>query len=394
MKMNTCVVVGGGYAGINAVQAICKTMGERITDRTMRVILIDKEPHHLRKVLLFKPAAQEEKIALPLNQVVPSEVQVIQGTVAGLNGTERNLMYFDQAGGQQYLNYDFLVLALGSTVRCADPALGGIALNSLEAAESIREMWRANLKKAQHEKGKDERQRLMSLAVAGAGISGIETSAELAHAMREEASRLGLDPEFVKVYLVNAKHALFPEGPAKMGHKLERALQDLGVTVINGQKALRAHNNKVELSGGSAIHAGLCVWTLGLVPNPLLGSLGLPLSAKGQLIVDASYRVAGMKGVYSIGDCAHIVDPQSGRADMMTCKEAKGQAARLGKVMLADLQGKPAPVHKSYMDIFCIGLGPGKGMVWTRQCGVNIILEGKLGWKFRQMTWNIASLIK
>lgn len=50
----------------------------------------------------------------------------------------------------------------------------------------------------------------------------------------------------------------------------------------------------------------LCVWTFGLLPNPTLRSFGLPLTPDGRIIVDASYRVKGAAGVYSIGDCAHI----------------------------------------------------------------------------------------
>lgn len=122
--------------------------------------------------------------------------------------------------------------------------------------------------------------------------------------------------------------------------------------------------------------------------------MGLPLTKEGQVIVDASYRVKGAVGVYGIGDCAHIVDPNSGQADRLTCKEATGQAARLGKILLADLKGTPAPSHKSYMDFFCIGLGPERGMVWTRQWGLDIILTGKLGWKIRKFTWDMASLLK
>ncbi|WP_409347352.1 NAD(P)/FAD-dependent oxidoreductase [Paenibacillus sp. MBLB4367] len=390
----TCIVVGGGYAGINAVKAIRTSLGETANGKSLRLILIDKEPHHLRKVLMFKPAAQETDIALPLASLFPEGVQLVRGTVTAIEGTERNLLYRNEEGEQSALRYDILVLAVGSIIRHTDPKQGGIALTGLEAAAAIRRTWRDNLRQAVQEKRPEKRQQLLTLAVAGAGISGMETSAELAYAMRKEAKSLGLDPKAVKIYLLNSQHALFPEGPSKMGRKLERALTDCGVTVLHGQKALHEQEGRLTLSGGRILPVGLCVWTLGLLPNPMLPSLGLPVTSEGQLVVDASYRVAGTSGIYSIGDCARIVDPVSGQADRMTCKEATAQAARLGKVIAADLQGVAAPSHKSYMDFFCIGLGPQRGMVWTRQWGLNIILTGKIGWKIRQLTWNMASLIK
>ncbi|QOS98705.1 FAD-dependent oxidoreductase [Brevibacterium sp. JNUCC-42] len=394
MKEVTCIVVGGGYAGINAVKAIRKAFGEKGNMKALRLILIDKQSHHLRKVLLFKPAAGETNIALPLKSLFPEGVQYVQGTVTTIEDKDRNLLYLDELGKHQTLSYDILVLAVGSIIRQAEPKQGGISLTGLESAASIREVWRANLRQAIQETQAEERQRLLTLAVAGAGISGIETSAELAYAMREEAKRLGIDPTAVKVYLINAQNRLFPEGPSRMGRKLERALLDYGVTVLHGQKALHEQGGMLTLSSGRTIPVGLCVWTLGLLPNPMLCNIGLPITAEGQVVVDASYRVTGASGIYSIGDCARIVDPINGQADRMTCKEASGQADRLGKILLADLEGNPAPIHKSYMDFFCVGLGPERGMVWTRQWGLDIILTGKLGWKIRQFTWNIASMLK
>lgn len=393
MNELTCVVVGGGYAGINAVKAIQKELGPLVRAKSLRLIMIDKQSRHLRKVLLFKPASGPSDITVPLSSLFPEGVQWIQGSVSQVKGEDRCILYTDVSGSPQCLRYDILVLALGSIVRQTGPEQGGIALTGLEAAASIRERWRDNMRQAAQARDPAKRQQLLSLAVAGAGISGIETAAELSHAMRQEAAKLGITTSEVKVYLLNARSGLFPEGSPKMALKLERALADGGVTVLHDQKALHEKEGTLTLSGGQTIPVGLCVWTLGLVPNPVLRSLGLPVTNEGQLIVDASYRATSAPGVYAIGDCARIVDPGSGQADRMTCKEATAQASRLGKVIAADLAGRPAPVHKSFMDFYCIGLGPGRGMLWTRQFGLNLVIAGKLGWTMRKLTWNMASLV-
>lgn len=390
MQELTVVVVGGGYAGIHAVKAIQDTL----KGRPVHLTLIDKEPCHLRKVLLFKPAAAKTDIAIPLKSLFPEGVDCLQGTVLSVDGGAKTLTYADTTGKEQALAYDVLVLAVGSVVRQVEPEQGGIALTGVAAAETIRTTWQHNMRLAAQENSPAERQRLLTLAVAGAGISGIETAAELAFAMRREAQTHWIAPAEVKVYLLNAQSRLFTEGSAKMAHKLEQALTEAGVTVLHGTKAIRERGGQLHLSTGRTLSVGLCVWSLGLLPNPALRQMGLPLTAHGQLVVDQSYRVAGAPGVYSIGDCARIVDPASGQADRMTCKEATGQAVRLGKVVLADLQGTAAPAHQGYMDFFCVGLGPERAMVWTRKWGLDIILTGKLGWKLRQFTWNIASMIK
>ncbi|WP_274651031.1 NAD(P)/FAD-dependent oxidoreductase [Paenibacillus humicola] len=394
MEELTCVIIGGGHAGLQAAKALLNVSKELQGSRRLRLILIDKQPYHVRKVLLFRPAVGEEDITIPLAKLFPDDVQVIQGTATKVDGGKKRLLVRDANGNETSMPYDLLIAAIGSTVRQPAPVQGGIALTGLESAAAIRERWRSNMRRAAGEPGGAERLRLMSAAVAGAGISGVETSAELAHAMREEAAALGLDPRAVKVYLINAHDRLFQEGPAKVGRKLERLLTDSGVTVLHRRKALQESDGRLWFESGEPLPVGLSIWALGLEPNPALRSIGLPLTPEGRVLVDACYRVHGMAGVYSIGDCAGIVDPVSGRPDGMTCKEGSMQAIRLGKIVTADLQGLPAPSHKAVMDFFCIGLGPNRGLVWTRKWGLDMIMTGKLAWNLKKWVWNHASLLQ
>ncbi|GKU76428.1 NAD(P)/FAD-dependent oxidoreductase [Paenibacillus sp. L3-i20] len=394
MEQLTCIVVGAGYAGINAVKEIKKTLQNERSGRTLRLILIDKNLYHTRKVLLFKPAAITQNITIPLMEFFPSGVEFVQATVTQIDSDKKRLLCQDAKGNESTLTYDILVVAVGSVVRQTTAEQGGVALTNIHAASIIHEMWRANLVRVVKERSVHERQRLMTIAVTGAGISGIETSAELAHFVREEAKQLGLDPNAVKIILFNMNKRLFTEGPTKLGDKLAHILATHGVTVVHDSKVLKEKNGIVTLLGDKTIPVGLCIWTLGLLPNPMLRSIGLPVNDDGFVLVDASYRVQGAHSLYSIGDCARIVDPASGLVDGMTCKEASAQAARLGNIVLADLTGNPAPTHKRFMDFFCFGLGPEQGLVWTHKWGLDVIFTGKLGWRLRKWTWDIASLIK
>ena len=393
MKPLTCVVIGGGYAGIHAAKTLRKTFKNKAGRRPVRLVLIDRNHYHLRKVLLFRLAAREEDITVPLAKLFPEGVELVQATVIGIDMEKQKLICEHADGRNLVINYDIAVVAAGSVVRQPDPAQGGIALTDPDAARKIRDAWRTNLKKAASETNGEERRRLMTIAVGGAGLSGIETAAELAHFVRGEAQQLGLDPGDAKIYLFNSQSRLFPQGPAKVGRKLEDALREKGVTVIHGTKVLREEAGMLTLSGGETMPAGLLIWTLGLEPNPMLRKTGLPVNAEGYVIVDASYRVRGARGLYCIGDCAQITDPATGRADGKTCKEAVAQAMRLGRIIAADLAGRPAPLHKGYIDFFCFGLGPEQGMAWMRKWGIDIVFAGKPGWRMRKLTWDIASLL-
>lgn len=394
MKELTCTVVGGGFAGIHAVKAIRKAYQEQQDGRKLRLILLDKQPYHLRKVLLFRPAVGGENITVPWQQILPEGTHFVQGTVQNVDNRNKRLLYQDAAGHDQQMEYDVLVIAVGSILRQPQSDQGGIALTDLESAERIREQWRENLKLAAGAATEDERQRLLSIAVAGAGITGIETAAELAYAIRAEATLMGINPATVRIHLLNRQERLFLEGPAKVGRKLEHYLAEGGVTVHHRRNVLREHNGKVIFAEGVPLSVGLTIWTLGLVPNPALRSMALPLTKDGRVIVDECYRVREMPGVYGIGDCAHIVDPTSGKADRMTCKEAIPQAQRLGNIICADLAGRPAPQHKSVIESFTVGLGPDRGVMWAHKWGLDVILTGKLAYKIKTFLWEFSSMLR
>ncbi|ALC84375.1 MULTISPECIES: NAD(P)/FAD-dependent oxidoreductase [Bacillus] len=392
MKDLTCIIIGGGHIGLGALKAIKEKTRGIANGRRIRFVLIDKQSGHVRKILLFRPAVCEEDIVVPWTHYKFFEgVEFVQGAVTFVDSEKKQIQYEDVQGNSVQMSYDLLVVAVGSVARQPDPDQGGISLNDLDTAAVIRERWRANLRQAVRESDPKERKQLMTVAVAGAGISGIETAAELVLEMQKEASSLGLNPSDISVYLLSAQERLFMEAPEKVGRKLDQILSESGVTVIYNRKVLGEKAGVVTLSNGDRLSVSLCIWTIGLIPNPALRSMGLPLTSDGQVVVDESYRVQGAPGVYSIGDCTRIVDPKTGKVDRMRCGDGSLQAERLGKVVVADLEGRTAPVHKSMVDVFCMGLGENRGLVWGNKWGMNMILTGKIAWKIRKVAWDGGS---
>lgn len=394
MRQLTCIVIGAGHAGIHVVKELRAQISKGNLKAPVRLLLIDPNPYHLRKVLLFKPAVTEEDIRVPLTRLFPEGVELVQASVTDIETNARKIRIRDAEGAEQTMEYDILVVAAGSRIRKPEPHMGGLPLASLENALEIRKRWKENLARAASEKDPLERSRLMTIAVAGAGITGMETSAELAFYARQDAEQLGLNPNELRIVLFNANERLLPEAPVKVAARLEQILADNGVKVEHGCRVLREAEGSLTLSNGKHLPVGLCVWTLGLIPNPAVTQWGLPVTEEGFVQVDASYRIPGAPGVYSIGDCARVVDPLTGRADGMTCKEAVPQAVRLGKVISADLAGEQAPRHAGFLQLFCIGLGPDKGLTWVHKWGLDMVVAGKMGYRIKMLTWNAASMMK
>lgn len=200
MRQLTCVVLGGGFAGIHAMKSIHQAFQSNKERIQLQLILIDKLEAHLRKVLLFQPAASSEPISVPWQQLLPADAAFIQGTATGIDHQLNLLHYEDIEGKQQLQAFDMLVVAIGSMAEKPAAELGGIALADLESASRIRSQWMHNLQQAADTAHSFEKARLMSVAIAGAGITGVETAAELAYAMKQEAQQLGLNPEEIHVH--------------------------------------------------------------------------------------------------------------------------------------------------------------------------------------------------
>lgn len=270
MNKLTCVVIGGGYAGIHAIKSIQKYIGRK---KPIRIILIDPNPYHIKKVLIFKPAVTKEEIKVPWERIFPSGVEVVQGAVTNINKKEKTIIIQNNRKEESKLKYDKAVIAIGSSFKQINSSNGGISLSSPENAEYIYKLWNENLKLALRATSLEEQKKLMTVTVIGAGISGIETSAALAEQMRTVAKNMNLDPKDIQVFLVNSNNNLFTKGPAKLGKKLERRLMKMGVKILHHTRVKQVNEDGIlDLNSGRRILSGLCIWTVGLVPNPVVSN--------------------------------------------------------------------------------------------------------------------------
>ena len=102
------VIVGGGFAGLNAA----KSLGR---NNDVEVTLVDRRNHHLFQPLLYQVATaglSPADIAAPIRGILSSykNVRVIQGELSGVNA-DNNQITTDFG----VLDYDYLLLACGAS---------------------------------------------------------------------------------------------------------------------------------------------------------------------------------------------------------------------------------------------------------------------------------------
>lgn len=392
MELKTIVVVGGGYAGLHAVDSLRKVWGKAVGEQ-IRIILLDQNPYHFRKVLLVKAPIHSDNLYVPFDYYGWEDIELLQGELMEVFSDKKIIYYRAKDRTQKVLPYDQLILAVGSVMKQIDENKNGIVLQEGRAVKQIKQQLHALIAKANQTDDLEARKRILHVTVVGGGITGVEFAAEMAAYLRNCSNALGLKKQAEMVSLIHSGDRLIKEADHYVGNRLEKRLQKLGVEVIKNIKAIQFSDGIVTLTNGK-ISTGLCVWTLGTAPNPLVRKLGLRHHSDGRLLVDKSYRVQGVDGIYAIGDCARIIEPKTGEADGMNCKEAMMQAKRLGKVLKADVTREHALPHRNIVRRgYSVSLGPEDGFLWVKRLGINFIITGKIANKVKAYTWEMASTV-
>ena len=236
------VIVGGGAGGLELATRLGKTLGKR---GTASVMLVDANLTHIWKPLLHEVAAGSLNSSEDeLNYVAQAKWNHFEfqlGRMSGLDRTQKKIQLaatYDEAGLElvpaREVPYDTLVIAVGSTTN--DFGTQGAAqhclfLDTRKQAERFHQQLLNHYLRAH---AGDLASEKISVAIVGAGATGVELAAELHHAAHELAA-YGLDkikPENMHITLIEAGPRVLPALPERIGGPVHKTLEKLGVNVM------------------------------------------------------------------------------------------------------------------------------------------------------------------
>ncbi len=295
------VIVGGGFAGLNAARVLAR--------RGARVTLVDRRNHHLFQPLLFLVATaglSPADIATPLRSILRNapDVRVILAAAVRVESEARRVVL-----DEGELVYDALILAAGATHSYFghdDWEALAPGLKTLEDALEIRRRVLLAFEAAERAEDGAERRALLTLVVIGGGPTGVELAGALAEIARHTIARdfRAIDPTLARVVLLEGGPrilATFPEGLARAA---ARSLERIGVEVRTGALVTRITPDAVWV-GGEQIRSRAVLWAAGVAAAPLARTLGVPLDRAGRIPVTPDLSVAGHPEIFVAGDlCA------------------------------------------------------------------------------------------
>jgi NADH dehydrogenase len=343
------VIIGGGFAGIAAARAL------RHAD--VDVFLIDCRNHHIFQPLLYQVATavlSPAEIAAPIRQLEAKQrnVSVVLAEVTGVDVASRTIEASPPGVGVRKIAFDYLVVATGmrpSYFGHDEFARHAPGLKSLNDAETIRAKILGAFELAATTEDEGERARQMTFVLVGAGPTGVELAASLAHMVKVtlRGNFRRIDPAKSTIILLDAGKRVLPTFAEPLSRRVTRCLEKLGVKVLIGVKVETVDEHGV-IAGGSRIPSATVLWTAGVAASPIPKMLGIKTDRAGRALVDPFLKVVGVSGVFVVGDAASVT--QDEHLVPGVAQAAIQEGNYVGRLIAKELKGRKVTRPFRYFD--------------------------------------------
>ena len=179
-------------------------------------------------------------------------------------------------------------------------------MKTINDAVSMRNTLLQRMEKATITDDPEEKKRLLTIVVAGAGPTGVELSGMFAE-MRKNVI-LKEYPQFAgigaKIYLVDGSPYVLAAMNEKSRTNTYENLIEMGVEVKLNLQVKDFDGRIVTFSNGEQVEANTLIWAAGVTASR---PAGLPAEVFGRgnrMLVDEYNRLVGSENIYAIGDTA------------------------------------------------------------------------------------------
>ncbi|MEM9003644.1 MAG: NAD(P)/FAD-dependent oxidoreductase [Cyanobacteria bacterium P01_F01_bin.86] len=309
-KAHRVVIVGGGFGGLYATQALGRS--------PVDVTLVDRRNFHLFQPLLYQVATgglSPGDIASPLRAVLKSQknTQVLLGEMVGLDPEQQQIHLKDG----ETVPYDSLILATGGAHHYFgndhwEPIAPSI--KTIEDALEVRRRIFLAFEKAELETDPDTKKSLLTFVVIGAGPTGVELAGAIADLAYKTLKRdfRNVDTQQTKIILVEGMDRVLPPFDPELSENAAQSLRQLGVQIRTKTFVTNLDGENVTFRSGETeetMRAHTILWAAGVKASSLgkllANKTGAPCDRGGRVMVEPDFSVPNFPNIFVIGDLAH-----------------------------------------------------------------------------------------
>jgi NADH dehydrogenase len=332
------VIIGGGFAGLALV--------EKLKHKEVQVVLIDKNNFHQFQPLFYQVATsalEPDSIVFPFRKQI-SGYKNVMFRLAEVEEIQPSLNKLITNKG--IVNYDFLVLATGTTTNffgMDNVESHSLGMKDIRDSLNIRHMMLQNLEQAAITCDDEERDALTNFVIVGGGPAGVEMAGSLAEFCKYILPKNY--PEYpssiMNIYLIEAIDELLSTMSDKASSKTLKYLKDLNVKVLFNEAVSDYNGTVVTTKSGKTILAKNLIWTAGVKGQFPKGIDEKHVVRGNRIKTDPYLKVEGYENIFAIGDIAAIISKNTPKGHPQVAQTAIQQGKYLGDSILNIIQDKP-----------------------------------------------------
>ncbi|MGC1135208.1 MAG: FAD-dependent oxidoreductase [Nitrososphaeraceae archaeon] len=196
-----------------------------------------------------------------------------------------------------------------------------------------------------------EKERLLTFVIVGGGFAGVETAGELNDFLRDSVEDYyhNIEAKEIRIIIIQSGKRLLPEMSEELAKfAMQKHVQN-GVEIILNTRVTGVTKNSVKTKDGMTISTNTVIWSAGVGPNPIVEQISCKHDEKsGRLVVNKFLEVEGYPGVFAIGDCASIIDPNMGNPYPPTAQHAIREGTVASSNIISLIEGKGEKNRKEF----------------------------------------------
>ena len=310
-RRHRVVIIGSGFGGLFAAQGL--------KDADVDVTLVAKTGHHLFQPLLYQVATgilSVGEIAPPTRLILRDQANAtcVLGDVDRIDVSARKV-YASAGHINVELDYDSLIVAAGANQSYfGNDHFEKFApgMKTVDDALELRSRILGCFEQAEITHDEEERRRLLTFIIVGAGPTGVEMAGQVAELAQKtlRGSFRNIDPGTARVVLLDAAPSVLPPFGLSLGNKARKRLEEMGVEVqLNAMVTdVDYYGIEVKDPDGSLrrINGSCKIWSAGVQASPLGKMLAEQTEAEvdraGRVLVNKDLSLPGEPNIFVVGD--------------------------------------------------------------------------------------------
>lgn len=358
--MKKIIIAGAGFGGVRAALDLSKCLPDEI------ITLINNTPYHCYHADLYEVATavleKEGKldfknlsgtINIPLKKIFNSStnshkknVEILIDEITTID-LEKEIVTTKNSAN---LNYDYLVLGLGSTSRYYDITGAEDFSHPLKSAADALNI-RNDLEELIINCSEP-----FKVVIAGGGYTGVETAGQLVSFLENLSKKYKKDNN--NLIILEGSDKLLSGMPDWSQKTALVRLRNLGVEVLLNYQIEKIEKDKIYCKGKEVLSYDYLIWTTGVAGATLQDQIkGISLTKKNKVETKADLSLEKFPEAFVLGDLAEFLDNKTGNSVPATAWAAIGQGSVVAKNIVAKINNQPTSSYNPPDSIFVVPIG-------------------------------------